>query len=473
MKFYNREEELKILKSAYSNYKKSSQLVVITGRRRIGKTRLVLSSLKGKKFLYFFVEKKNIANLLETFQEELKEKLNLLIPGRISNFDEFIMTLFECAKKKELIVVFDEVSNFKFIDNSVFSTFQKYWDKNKATTKICLIFIGSMFTMMKKIFFDSKEPLFGRATIRINLSSLPPLAQRDILSNLKIFSYPNLLHFYSIFGGVPKYLELIEDLGLSGKSFDKILGTLFFNRDAMLKDEGRLILMEEFGKKYPKYFSILQAIARGKTRRNEISNACGINTDSIGPYLYELENYYELIERKTPIFTIKKKSKLSFYRVKDHFFRFWFRFIYRYSHLYEIEAYNRLKQFVMQELSTFEGFSFEELIKEILIKLNKECKFKIAFTRLGSFWNRKGNEIDIVCADEDKKEIFFGECKLKLRKNLDRDIRLLKEKSQSVSWRAKERKEIFGLFTLEDIHTKKLRLKNKDIQIFTLKDLLD
>lgn len=470
MKFYNREEELKLLQNTYRNLKNSSQLIVLTGRRRIGKTRLVLASLKGRKYLYFFVEKKNMAGLLESFCEELKEKLNSLIVGKLSNFDELLKVLFEYAEKEELIVIFDEVSNFRFIEPGVFSTLQKYWDINKETSRICLVFIGSMFTMMKKIFFDSREPLFGRATLRINLFPLPPSAQKNILMDLGVFSYPNLLHFYSIFGGVPKYLELIEDLGLAGKSFDKIMETLFFNRDAMLKDEGRLILIEEFGKKYPMYFSILQAIARGKTRRNEIADACGIGADSIGPYLYELENYYELIERKTPIFTIKQKSKMSFYRICDHFFRFWFRFIYRYSHLYEIEAYDRLKQLVFQDLATFEGLSFEELIKESLVELNKRGKFKVAFSRLGSFWTRKGIEIDIVCVDEEKCEVFFGECKLSLSRNPEKEIQALKEKSGEFKWKIGDRKDFFGLFVLEEVPS---GLKDKEVVIFSLKDLVD
>lgn len=470
MKFYNREEELRLLQNTYRNLKNSSQLIVLTGRRRIGKTRFVLASLKGRKYLYFFVEKKNMAGLLESFCEELKEKLNLPVVGRLSHFDELLKVLFEYAKKEELIVMFDEVSNFRFIEPGVFSTLQKYWDLNKEVSRICLVFIGSMFTMMKKIFFDSREPLFGRATLRINLLPLPPSAQKDILMDLGVFSYPNLLHFYSIFGGVPKYLELIEDLGLTGKSFDKIMETLFFNRDAMLKDEGRLILIEEFGKKYPMYFSILQAIARGKTRRNEIADACGISADSIGPYLYELENYYELIERKTPIFTIKQRSKMSFYRICDHFFRFWFRFIYRYSHLYEIEAYDRLKQLVFQDLATFEGLSFEELIKESLVELNKRGKFKVAFSMLGSFWTRKGSEIDIVCVDEEKCEVFFGECKLSLSRNPGKEIQVLKEKSGEFKWKIDKRRDFFGSFVLEDVPS---GLKDKEVVIFSLRDLVE
>lgn len=473
MKFYNREEELKRLQDTYKNLKNSSQLIVLTGRRRIGKTRLVLTSLKERKYLYFFVEKKNMANLLESFCEEIREKLNLSIVGKLSNFDELIKILFEYAKKEGLIVVFDEVSNFRFIDTSVFSTLQKYWDTNKETSRICLVFIGSMFTMMKKIFFDSRESLFGRATLRINLLPLPSLAQKDILSDLGIFSYPNLLHFYSILGGMPKYLELIEDLNLAGKSFDRIMDALFFNRDAMLKDEGRLILIEEFGKKYPLYFSILQAIASGKTRRNEIADACGVSADSIGPYLYELEDYYELIERKTPIFTIKQKSKMSFYRICDHFFRFWFRYIYRYSHFYEIEAYDRLKALVKQDLATFEGLSFEELIREILIELNKKGKFKIAFSRIGSFWSRRGDEIDIVCVDEKRYQIFFGECKLSLDKNPETEIQLLKEKSRQVKWKIDERKDTLGLFVLEDVSLWRKQLKDKGMLVFSLRELLE
>ncbi|MEK7167001.1 MAG: ATP-binding protein, partial [Patescibacteria group bacterium] len=473
MKFFNRQEQIKQIKEICLLGQKRAQFTTIFGRRRIGKTRLILEATKKhKNVLYFFIAKKTSGFLLEDFTKELQQKLNLIIPSKINSFEDLIKFLFQFSQKQSLIVIFDEFQNFQYVDSSVFSLFQKYWDLNKEKSKISLFFIGSMHTLMKKIFFSSSEPLFGRAINKFQIKYISINWVIKILKNFKLYSPSNILHFYSIFGGVPKYLELIEEKNLKGKKLDKILEKLFFEQDAILAEEGKSILVEEFGKNYQNYFSVLEAIARGKTKRSEIVNITGILNNSLGIYLDELEKYYELIERRIPIFTNRHFSKLGSYNVSDNFFRFWFRYVSSQKATVESGNYKEALNFTLKDLTNLEGFVFEQLIKELLVEKNKNEKFLFNFTQIGSFWTRKNNQIDIVCANAKTKEIFFGECKLNSKRINLKLIQELKEKAKNVKWNLNNRKEYFGIFTLDKpIQKLKNFLKKEKIYYWNLENL--
>ncbi|MCK5122884.1 MAG: hypothetical protein KAQ87_01940 [Candidatus Pacebacteria bacterium] len=186
-----------------------------------------------------------------------------------------------------------------------------------------------MFTLIKKIFTSSKEPLYNRANKIIELRPFDLKTQQAILRDFKLLSSKNFLIFYSLFNGMPKYFELLEDDDLAKKNAKQIIKKLFCQEDAFLIKEGKNILIEEFGKSYEKYFSILTAISLGKTTRNEIHNYTGININSLGVFLKALEDFYEIIERKTPILEKKSSSKLSLYKIRDEFLSFWFRYLYK------------------------------------------------------------------------------------------------------------------------------------------------
>ena len=166
-------------------------------------------------------------------------------------------------------------------------------------------------------------------------------------------------------------------------------------------DEGKVMLIAEFGKEYGTYFSILSAIASGRTRRAEIEDKLG---KDIGGYLTKLENDYELICKKQPLYE-KTDNKNVCYSLRDNFLSFWFRFIYKFSFMLEIKAYRKLKEIIMRDYETFSGVMLERYFREILIE-------KDEYTLIGVWWDRKGaNEIDIVAADDVEHRIDFIEVK--------------------------------------------------------------
>ena len=167
MKFYNREKELVFLNEIEQKSVQSAQMTFIVGRRRIGKTTLMAKSTKQRKSLYFFIAKKNEALLCSEFVDEIKLKLGVEIFGDIKNFKDVFGYLMELSKTTHFTLIIDEFQEFLSVNPSVYSDMQNIWDAKKDSSKINLILCGSVYSLMKRIFEQSKEPLFGRATQRL------------------------------------------------------------------------------------------------------------------------------------------------------------------------------------------------------------------------------------------------------------------------------------------------------------------
>ncbi len=478
MQFYNRGKELSRLSEIAALSAQKSHMVVITGRRRIGKTELIRQFSHGRKdLLYLFVSKKKPHILLEEFTDLLFERIPnklLRVMRSFGSFEDFFSFLFSYMKEHRLIVVFDEFQNFEFVDPSVFSILQKHWDKEKADIKGAFIFVGSVFTLMKKVFEGKKEPLFGRATARLYMEPLDPDAVSEILSDHHLDAVVHLPFYFTLFGGIPKYFFLLDRYRLFGKSHAEIIRKFYCEPDAPLQNEGRELLIEEFGKNYHLYFSILQVIAGGETQMARIADSSGINITSISKYLDELTSYYQVLERKTPVTEFKHVTKTGRYHLKDQALRFWFRYIFKNQSLIEIGDEKGLTAKILNDLPNLMGWSFEELIRELLLKRNTEDILPFRFNRIGGFWTKKGDvEIDIVAINDEEGKVLFGECKLKGGKFTKSEAQRLKEKARYVKWRMGKREEYFALFSMDKIsESQRTALERNGILYFDLKGLI-
>jgi len=265
---------------------------------------------------------------------------------------------------------------------------------------------------MKKIYEDHKEPLFGRADFKIDLKPFKVSTLKEILGDHQHDSPQNLLDFYVLTGGVAKYIELfvLYDTLTLERMIDEI-----FTPNSIFLEEGKNRLIEEFGKEYGTYFSILSLIASSKTSKTEIES---ILEKNISGHLNRLEHDYSIIKSIKPI-GAKPNAKVQKYEIVDNFLAFWFRFVYKYSSLVEAEAFERLKEIVKRDFSTFKG----RFLEKLFIALLKE---KQSYTEIGSYWERgNNNEIDIVAVDEIDKKILICEVKL-LARRLNRDVLIQK-----------------------------------------------
>jgi hypothetical protein len=452
MRFYDRETELARLTEIATFSKDTAHLMVITGRRRVGKTELVRTFAQGREeFLYFFVSKKKPLVLLDEFRDLLAARMPLLASVSFGNFSDFFRALFEMMKERPFFVVFDEFQNFQQVDSSVFSTLQDLWDRSKDLVRGTIVCIGSVQTLMRDIFEGAKEPLFGRATARLYVEPLNPDVVAQILAEHHVDPVKQLPFYITLFGGIPKYYFLLDRYRLFGKPRAEIIRKLFCEVDALLQSEGKDLLVEEFGKNYYLYFSILQVVAGGETQMARIADRAGLNVNSISKYLDELTSFYQVIERRLPVTATRRDQKNGRYYLKDPLLRFWFRYIYRNQSLIEIGDEEGLLEKIQGDLSTFMGWSFEELIRSLLLKRNDGTVIPFRFTRIGGFWTRRGDvEIDVVACTEEGAEFFFGECKLSGKRFSVADARRLKEKAASVPRGSGDRREYFALFCMEE-----------------------
>ena len=416
MRFFDRTKEIASLREIRRMSKDNAQFTVVTGRRRIGKTSLVWKAYEDEPILYFFVARKAEGDLCEDYRLEIEEKLGIPTMGRAEHFADVFEFLMKLSTERPITLFIDEFQEFFRVNKSVYSDMQRIWDLYSTKARMNLVVCGSIYSMMTKIFKDRKEPLYNRQTRFMTVRPFTPAVLKEILTEY----YPDhtaedLLALYSFTGGVAKYVQLLVDSGATTKSamLDHII-----KADSIFLGEGKAILIEEFGKDYGVYFSILSAIARGKTSRSEIENVVG---REIGGYLTKLENEYEVIAKKQPLFE-KSSTKNVRYTIEDNFFTFWFRFIYKYSYMLEIENYESMKTIINRDYETFSGLMLERYFRRVLIE-------RQAYTRIGGWWDRKGeNEIDIVVENELNEEATFFEVK---RKAVNIDIEMLKHKVQA------------------------------------------
>ena len=435
MKFYNRNEELALLKKADALKIKHSVMTILIGRRRIGKTTLALQPFTKEPKLYFFVSKKEESLLCEEFLEEIKDKLALPIFGEIKTFENLFALLMQTAKNTSFTLVIDEFQEFERINASIYSVMQRIWDTNKASTKMHLILSGSIYSLMKKIFENAHEPLFGRADFKLHLQPFRVSTLKEILHDNNAYTPHNLLDFFILTGGVAKYIELF----INAQAFDRIsMVNEIVSPHGLFLDEGRNRLIEEFGKEYGVYFSILSLIANSKTSKGEIES---ILEKNISGYLYRLENDYNIIKSIKPI-NAKPNSKVQKYEIVDNFLYFWFRFIFKYQSLIEAGSFEKLKEIILRDFDMFSGKFLEKLFVD-------QFKEKQQFTHIGSYWERGNqNEIDIVAIDELEKTLMICEVKL-AKKRLDQNVLEAKAKklladypNYTIQWK---------LLSLEDV----------------------
>lgn len=409
MKFFDRTEEIASLREILKLSKSNAQFTVVTGRRRVGKTSVVWKAYENEPILYFFVARKAESDLCSDYQQEIESKLGIPTIGRTERFIDIFEYLIKHSIEHPITLFIDEFQEFFKINKSIYSDMQRIWDMYHTKAHINLIVCGSIFSMMTKIFKDKKEPLYNRQTRYMSIKPFTTDVLKEIMSEYNPkYTSEDLLALYSFTGGIAKYVQLLVDAGATTKT--KMLNHII-KADSVFLSEGKSILIEEFGKDYGVYFSILSAIARGKTLRSEIEQIVG---REIGGYLTKLENEYEMIIKNQPIFEQSSNKNIR-YTIEDNFFSFWFRFIYKYNYMLEIENYDAVKTIINRDYETFSGIMLERYFKRVFIESKK-------YTRIGSWWDRKGeNEIDIIAENELNDEAIFIEVKRK-KENFDADV---------------------------------------------------
>lgn len=454
-KFINRNNELEFLNNEYNQ--KRSSFIVIYGRRRIGKTALIRQFIKDKPSIYFLgseeMESQNINNFKELVADFTGN--SLLKKGFDFTWDDIFEVIKDYKKDTKKIVVIDEFQYLGKTNKAFPSVFQRIWDNTLKDENIMVILCGSLINMMESQTLSYSSPLYGRRTGQIKMKQISFNHYGEFF---KEKSKSELIEYFSVTGGVPKYIELFKD---EENIFDSIEKNII-NKQSFLYEEPIFLLEQEVGD-VGTYFSVIKTIAAGNHKLGKIASALGVNQTSLTRYLKVLIDL-DLIERIVPITeTNPEKSKKGRYYIKDNFIEFWFKFIYPYRSYIEIEDNDYVVQKIKDNfIDNHVSFVFEDVCKEDVWNLNKHNKLNFKILKLGKWWDNS-NEIDIVGINEESKDILIGECKY-LSTKVDTNIFYkLVEKSKHINWNKENRKEHYILFSKSGFSDQLIEVsKNRD-----------
>jgi len=435
LKFANRDEETNHLQGLY--HETPFQFVVIYGRRRVGKTRLVQEFIKGKPAIYFLADSVSESEQLKNLGKEVGEffRDTILMETGFKDWYQFFRYLKERATDR-LVLVIDEFPYLVNANPAISSIFQKGIDTYLNDSSLFLVLMGSSIGMMEKEVLFYKAPLYGRRTASLEIKEMA-------FDSLKIFfpaaDLSRRMEIYSVMGTIPAY---IEKLNPSASIYQNIL-SLILNKGSFLFNEVEFLLREEL-REPRNYFVILRSIAQGKRKLSEIINDTGFEKSHLSRYLDILRSI-RLIEKEIPV-TEKypEKSRRGLYRLHDRFFAFWFKYVFPNRSRLEIGkteyVLGRIRDSFDQHVSTV----YEDFSKEFCLRLMKEGRMH--FTTIGKWW-LKNEEIDLVALDDEDKTIYFAECKWSNRKVGEDIFAELLRKSNLVDWNRGKRKEQFLLFS--------------------------
>lgn len=459
MKLINRLDELAGLEEYWK--KKDAQLVVIYGKRRVGKTSLIKAFAQQKPHIYFLADKTTESENLKLlgaavgkyFKDTRLEK---------NGFKDWY-DLFEYLKlhsKKKLVFTIDEFPYLAEGNKAVSSMFQKGWDETLSKLPIFLILCGSSIGMMESETLAYKAPLYGRRTAQILVRPFSFFDARNFYPDL---DFDEFLRIYAVAGGNPAYLLKLKD----AKNLHEALKQYIFKPIELLFEEVEFILKEEL-REPRQYMSILKAMSFGCRKFGEIVNETGIEKGSIHKYLFTLEKLH-MIEKEVPV-TEKspEKSRRGLYQIQDQFVKFWFNYVYPFKG--EIELGNAISAFAQWE-KTFDGVvaqNYELVVREVIRKRQTDL---FPFSRVGRWW--EGNEeIDLVALNENSNEILFGEAKWSNKQAGTNIYEELKQKTKMVHWGEKGRKEYFALFSKSGFTPDMKKLARKESILLFERDTL-
>jgi len=397
--FVNRLAELDLLEKRFTSDK--AEFFVLYGRRRVGKTELLARFCQGKRALFFVSDLGSEISMRSAFSQLIND--TLFGPEQMdavySNWEAVFKALGNASKTDRLVVVLDEFPYLITTYPPVASILQKAWDQTLKNTKIMLILCGSYIGMMEESVLSYKAPLYGRRTAQYLLE---PLQFKDARLLFADFSPEDQVRAYAIYGGTPAYLQTID----SNKALDENIVDDILSRGSYLYDEVRFILQQEL-REPRNYFAILQAIAAGKTKLNEIKLATGL--DGATAYLDTLQQLH-LVERIVPVTTSQpQKSRRGIYRLKDHYQRFWFRFVHpNRSQLERSGSRLVLENQVLPEIDHFASLAFEDICQQYFWLEGLSGNLPFQPINSGRWWNNS-EEIDLVVLGEE--EAILVECK--------------------------------------------------------------
>ena len=445
--FIGREAELQFLENRY--HSGHGELVVLYGRRRVGKTETLRHFCENKPHVFFSCRECTDQLQLKSFSDKVfKED----IPAKkyinsFSDWDQAFRSILDLpyGEHKKLLII-DEFPYMCKGNPSIPSILQNLWDEILKDSNIMIILCGSAMSFIEKELLAEKNPLYGRAT---GIYKMMPMGFYDAIKFFPEYSDKDKVLLYSVLGGIPHYLKQFDTaLPISENIKRNILTkgcALYSEVDFLLKQELRETTI---------YNSIIEAVALGGTKLNEISQKSLIDdTSKTSTYLRSLIEL-GIIEREFSVDAgnnEKANSGRGIYKLSDNFFRFWYAFAFTNISDLESNDVQGVYTYVIEpQLHRFSSFTFEDICKEYVKELKKENALPFRYEKMGRWFGKttirdntkpKGiriadTEIDILATSTGKKDYLVGECKFKAQpfsysEYLDTEVKLSSYKSKA------------------------------------------
>lgn len=406
--FVSRTKELASLEKLY--HKDKFQMIVMYGRRRVGKTTLISEFIKDKPSIFFAAQEANDHLNLVIFSEKIYNFFDIPTEtGAFKNWNDAFSFIAKKAKTQKFILAIDEFPYIAGANKSIKSILQNVIDHQLLETKLYLILCGSQISFMESEVLGYKSPLFGRRTAQLKIEGFDYLDASKMLGNI---SNEDKVKYYACVGGTPHYLSQIDQ----SLSFEDNIKELFFETDGYLYNEPTMLLQQEL-REPAMYNSIISAIATGASRLNDISTKIEEDTSKTIKYIKTLMDL-QILHKEHPFGDNPERSKKSIYKISDNCFRFWYKYVFLNKAGIDtgtgVEIADSL---VFSCLSTFIGKpTFEEICMQYIIRQNKAKRLPFLATNFGIWWGndkkeKKNADFDIVADNKTDSEILLGECK--------------------------------------------------------------
>jgi uncharacterized protein len=449
MKFYNRKQELKAMNDWW--HEEKSHLVIVYGKRRVGKTALSLEFAKGKPAIFYLAERLDPKLQLQKISQEVGVffKDEYVAKYGFEEWEQFFKYIAD--KNEKIVIIIDEFPYLVDSDPAIPSIFQKGWDLYLSKSKAFLILCGSSIGMMEKHTLTHGAPLYGRRSGQILVK---PFYFSDLEELFPNKSFEDRLMIFCTVGGTITYLKNF----LVKKGFWKIIENTILSKEQFMYEEVEFLLREEL-REPRNYFSILLALSLGKRKTSEIINYTGFDKATVSSYLSILQQLL-IVEKEIPVTEkFPEKSRKGLYKISDNFFEFWFRYVFRNKKLIEEGNSKEVISIIKNSSTEFVSRNYEEVSREWARR-----NIKKNFQYIGNWWD-KNEEIDLVGINSETKEIIFGECKWSNKKVGTNILVELKEKALKVQWNNGRRKEYFILFSKSGFTPDMKKLAKKESNV--------
>ncbi|MBP1988185.1 ATP-binding protein [Halolamina salifodinae] len=456
-RFVDRAAEISRLRGCYGS--DEADMVVIFGRRRLGKTELVRESLAGRDDAVLYQATETTPQVqLDEFVDIASESF----PG-VGRIKQEWESLLGYLAEQGAVVVLDEFPYLIDADESLPSVVQRLWDQEIQNTAATLVLVGSSISMMEEATLLGNSPLYGRFSEKIDLRQLDFDAACEFFPDS--YTPEEQVFAWGVFGGTPYYLD--------GVDLDHDLGTVIqqsiLSQQGFLHNEPEYVLRTELTEPN-RYFAILKAIAAGNTTANEIAGTVGIDGKQISTYTQKLERL-RLVEREVPVTEDKTKSRRGRYRILDPLFRFWYRFVYGSEDRYERLGDDTYETVIESGMADFVSQGFETLCQDALPDLYSEE----TFVDIGRWWYKE-HEVDIVGLT-DGGTMVAGECKFTSSPLDYSAFASLEEHADEIRWSADsgEVKREYALFARSGFtqSVREAAAERDDLQLFDLDRIVE